>query len=111
VARVEITLNNRAYPIACEDGQEGRVRDVAAFLEERIREIQGSVRSVTDMHLMVMVGLMLGDELLDLRDEKRVPAPLPVAPPPGPLEDPALAARLQKLADRIEAIAARVETP
>jgi cell division protein ZapA len=108
VARVEITLNNRIYPIACEDGQEGRVRQVAAFIEERVQEIQGSVRSVTDMHLLVMVSLMLGDELLDLRDEKRVPAPAPI---PGPLEDPALSARLQKLADRIEAIAARVETP
>lgn len=106
MARVEITLNNRAYPIACEDGQEGRVREVAAFLEERVREIQGSVRSVTDMHLLVMVSLMLGDELLDLRDEKQVPAPTP-----APLEDPALAARLQNLADRIEAIAARVESP
>ncbi len=108
MARVEITLNSRIYPIACEDEQEGRVRQVAAFIEERVQEIQGSVRSVTDMHLLVMVSLMLGDELLDLRDEKRVPAPAPI---PGPLEDPALAARLQKLADRIEAIAARVETP
>lgn len=108
MARVEITLNNRAYPIACEDGQEKRVREVAAFVEERIREIQGSVRSVTDMHLLVMVSLMLGDELLDLKAEKSAPPP---PAPPGPLEDPALAARLQKLAERIEAIAARVETP
>ncbi|MGK9167803.1 cell division protein ZapA [Inquilinus limosus] len=110
MARVEITLNNRVYPIACEDGQEGRVREVAAFLAERIREIQGSVRSATDMHLMVMVGLMLGDELLDLREGK-VPGVPAAAPAPSPLEDPELAERLQKLADRIEAIAARVETP
>ena len=108
MARVEITLNNRAYPIACEDGQEGRVREVAAFVGERIREIQGSVRSATDTHLLVMVALMLGDELLDLRDGK-VPGASVVAA--SPLEDPELSARLQKLADRIEAIAARVETP
>jgi len=108
VARVEITLNNRVYPIACEDGQEGRVREVAAFVGERVREIQGSVRTATDTHLLVMVCLMLGDELLDLREGKIPGAP---APAPSPLEDPELAARLQKLADRIEAIAARVETP
>ena len=108
MARVEITLNNRVYPIACEDGQEGRVREVAAFVGERVREIQGSVRTATDTHLLVMVCLMLGDELLDLREGKIPGAP---APAPFPLEDPELAARLQKLADRIEAIAARVETP
>ncbi|MFE0757752.1 cell division protein ZapA [Inquilinus sp. NPDC058860] len=108
MARVEITLNNRPYPIACEDGQEGRVREVAAFVAERIREIQGSVRTATDTHLLVMVALMLGDELLDLREGKVPGAP---APAPSPLDDPELASRLQKLADRIEAIAARVETP
>lgn len=108
MARVEITLNNRPYPIACEDGQEGRVREVAAFVAERIREIQGSVRTATDTHLLVMVALMLGDELLDLREGKVPGVP---APAPSPLDDPELASRLQKLADRIEAIAARVETP
>ncbi|WP_343716957.1 cell division protein ZapA [Inquilinus sp.] len=108
MARVEINLNNRPYPIACEDGQEPRVREVAAFVQDRIREIQGSVRTATDTHLLVMVALMLGDELLDLREGK-----IPGAPPPAPspLDDPELASRLQKLADRIEAIAARVETP
>ena len=109
MARVEITLNNRAYPIACEDGQEGRVREVAAFVGERIREIQGSVRTATDTHLLVMVCLMLGDELLDLREGKVPGAPAVAAA--SPLEDPELSSRLQKLADRIEAIAARVETP
>jgi cell division protein ZapA len=108
VARVEINLNNRPYPIACEDGQEGRVREVATFVQERIREIQGSVRSATDTHLLVMVALMLGDELLDLREGKVAGA---AAPAPSPLDDPELSSRLQKLADRIEAIAARVETP
>jgi len=108
VARVEINLNNRPYPIACEDGQEGRVREVASFVQERIREIQGSVRTATDTHLLVMVALMLGDELLDLREGK---VPGGAAPAPSPLDDPELSSRLQKLADRIEAIAARVETP
>ncbi len=108
MARVEINLTNRPYPIACEDGQEGRVREVATFVQERIREIQGSVRTATDTHLLVMVALMLGDELLDLREGK-VPGAAVVAP--SPLDDPELASRLQKLADRIEAIAARVETP
>lgn len=108
MARVEINLNNRPYPIACEDGQEGRVREVASFVQERIREIQGSVRTATDTHLLVMVALMLGDELLDLREGK---VPGAMAPAASPLDDPELSSRLQKLADRIEAIAARVETP
>jgi cell division protein ZapA len=100
MARVEITLNSRIYPIACEDGQEDRVRSVAAFLEERITEIKGAVRSVTDTHLLVMVSLMVADELMDLRSETRAPAP-----------DPELARSLAALADRVEQVAARLQAP
>jgi cell division protein ZapA len=98
MARVEITLNGRVFPIACADGQEDRVRAVAALVEGYIDEIKGEVRSLTDMHLLVMVCLMLGDELMDLRDEKRVPS----------RDDPELERTLAALAERIDGIAARL---
>lgn len=65
MARVEIVLNGRQYPIACEDGQEDRVREVAAFLETRLTDLRQQAPNATDSQLLVMVSLMVADELFD----------------------------------------------
>ncbi len=125
MARVEIELNGRVYPIACADGEEERVHAVAALVEERIAQIRGARGSVTETHLLVMVCLMLGDELMDVRDGLRPPPVIPAAEPaatadagaaPSPAqpafdaaEDAALRLALARLIDRVEDIAARVE--
>ncbi len=36
VARVDISLGGRHYPIACDDGQEDRVRRIAAYIDKKI---------------------------------------------------------------------------
>jgi len=65
MARVDIRLNGRLYPIACDDGQEDRVREVAAYVDSRLEEIKGLAQGATDTHLLVMVSLMVADELMD----------------------------------------------
>lgn len=107
MARVEITLNGRVYPIACNDGEEDRVRSLAEMVEDRIEQITGARRSVTENHLLVMVCLMLADELMDMSDGLRVPEPRTVEVPID--QEPKLVAALSRLADRIENIAARVQ--
>ena len=69
MARIDITLAGRTYPIACDDGQEERVLEIARYLEGRMTEIRGSFSSVGDNHLLVMVALLVVDELFDARDE------------------------------------------
>lgn len=107
MARVEITLNGRLYPIACNDGEEERVRTLAELVEDRIQQITGARRSVTENHLLVMVCLMLADELMDLNDGLRVPDARPAVAQID--EEPKLVEALSRLAQRIENIAARVQ--
>ena len=64
MARVDISLAGRNYPIACDDGQEERVRRIAAYIDGKIASI-GHMPTATDTHLLVMASLMLGDELFD----------------------------------------------
>ena len=107
MARVDIMINGRPYPIACDDGQEDRVRDMAAFVDDQLGRLRSTAGSASDMHLMIMVSLMLADQLFDTAGNMRQTPPPPPASRPS-ADDPALAARLGKLADVVEGLAERV---
>ena len=101
MARVEIVLNGRQYPIACEDGQEDRVREVAGFLEERLIELRQQAPNATDSQLLVMVSLMVADELFDAHQK---PGNGTAVANGGEASD-----ALARLAGRIEELAVRLE--
>lgn len=103
MARVDISLGGRHYPIACDDGQEERVRRIAAYIDEKITSM-GSLAGATDTHVMVMASLMLGDELFEVRSR------LQAAPAENSgAEDEAVATSISQLASRLDSIAARLE--
>ena len=101
MARVEIVLNGRQYPIACEDGQEDRVREVAGFLETRLNELRQQAPNATDSQLLVMVSLMVADELFDANQQGVNGA--------SHADDPQMAESIGRLAGRIEELAVRLE--
>lgn len=104
MARVDVTLNGRIYPIACGDGQEGRVRDMAAYVDRKLAEVSAAAQSASDMHQLVMVALLIADELFDAR------AAADGWTGAGEADDAALVEEaLNRLAQRMEALAARVE--
>ncbi|MGP1395647.1 MAG: cell division protein ZapA [Inquilinaceae bacterium] len=103
MARVEITLNGRIYPIACEDGQEQRVYDIADYLETKLVEIQEVAGSVSDIHLMVMVSLVVADELFDTRYQTGAHRAAEKA------DETAIAMAVQQIAGRVENLALRLD--
>ncbi|MBI1208119.1 MAG: cell division protein ZapA [Azospirillum sp.] len=105
MARVEITLNGRKYPMACEPGQEGRVGELANYIESRLTTLTTSGVASSEAHLLAMVAILLADELFDVTAEiKRLRTQA------GPHEaDDAMVANVDRLARRIEDIAARLE--
>ncbi|NNG03326.1 MAG: cell division protein ZapA [Inquilinus sp.] len=105
MARVDITLAGRNYPIACDDGQEERVRRIAAYIDSKIDSI-GNLPTATDTHLLVMASLMLGDELFDAQSRLDGAAATSDADAEA---DAAIAQSIGRLANRIETIAARLE--
>lgn len=116
MARINITLAGRSFPIACDDGQEERVRQVAAYLDRRLTEVKAAVQSATDIHLLVMVSLLVADELFDARATLAAQAqagaaqPAPPAPPPAPpFDETPVVEALARIAGRVESLAARLE--
>lgn len=79
MAHVSISINGRPYTVACEDGQEPRLNELAVALDAEVKGLAAAVGQVGDSRLLVISGLSLIDQLSDLRGEldglrARVPA-------------------------------------
>ena len=67
MAQVTITINSREYAIACEDGQEVRILQLARMLDEKAKMLNAASGQVNECMLLAMVGLLLADELSELK--------------------------------------------
>ena len=67
MSQVTITVNGRTYKLACDDGEEQHLLKLAAHLSSHVDELRGSFGRVGDDRLMLMAGLMICDELFELR--------------------------------------------
>ena len=110
---VQVTVNGRAYSVACDDGQEAHVARLGSYLEQKVGQLVKAVGQVGDARLLVMASLMITDELVDtdqaLTQIKSAVAKGDREPPAPAAHEAVLAEALESLADRIEAIAAELE--
>lgn len=74
MAQVTITINSREYAVACEDGQEARIYQLAGILDEKAQALTGGSMQVNENMLLAMVGLVLADELSELKKGNKAPA-------------------------------------
>ena len=63
MAQVSVSINNRQYRMACEDGQEEHLTRLAQELDRRIAKLRSDFGEIGDMRLTVMAALIVGDEL------------------------------------------------
>jgi cell division protein ZapA len=59
---VNVMVNSRAYTIACDDGEEEHLKDLAAIVDAKAREVLGAVGQVGDARMLLMAALLLADE-------------------------------------------------
>jgi cell division protein ZapA len=112
MAEISISLNGRSYDIACDPGQEGRVVDLAAYIDQRLQQIARSGAAYNDAHQLVLTALVLADELFEAKEASAARTPkqaVPAAPAPNPVEEQALARLLDQLTRRIDGIAQRLQ--
>ncbi len=64
---VNVTVNGRAYTIACDEGEEEHLKELAGHVDAKVRELTGSVGQVGDQKLMLMAAVLITDELLEAR--------------------------------------------
>jgi cell division protein ZapA len=117
MADVTISINGRSYEIACDNGQEGRILDLASYVDHKLQQIARAGGAWNEAHLLVLAALVLADEVFEEREQAatrpavRQSPPVVQQPPAHSREDDQLLARaLGDLAKRIEMIAQRVQT-
>jgi cell division protein ZapA len=65
--QVNVTISGRTYRMACGEGEEGHLEDLAAALDAKIAEMREAFGEIGDMRLHVMAAITLADELAEVR--------------------------------------------
>lgn len=106
MAQLTIEINGRPYVVGCEDGQEARLRELAAGVDAQVRQVARDVGPLGETRLMLMGALVMADEMTELRAQlQAVRAELAdVRAGLGRAEQKAVAA-LEAAAEKIEALA------
>ncbi len=111
MAEVNVTIANKQYSIACDDGQEQRVIDLAAFVDGRVGEIAAMGAGSNDSHLLVLNSIMMADELMDARDNAANNNQASLNTLSISQEDEtAITNAIDQMAERIDAIAGNLKT-
>src|SRR5277367_1909010 len=63
MAQVSVTINGRQFRMACEDGQEGHLMELASELDGRITGLRAKFGEIGDTRLTVMAAITVADEL------------------------------------------------
>lgn len=66
MAQINVTVNGRDYTVACDDGEEAHLEDLARYLDKHVQSLAGSVGQVGDMRLLLLAGLIVADELSEM---------------------------------------------
>lgn len=116
MAQVTVTIDGKAYRMACDEGQEEHLTDLATRFDRYVAHLKESFGEIGDQRITVMAGIMVMDELSELqkrirgleseietlrktRDDALVKADK---------NDAALTGALSGLAERMEALAERL---
>jgi cell division protein ZapA len=116
MSQVSVTINGRQFRMACEDGQEPHLADLARDLDARIADLRGKFGEIGDTRLTVMAALTLADELGELHARfKRLEEELAAAQDAliasadrNKTTQAAVAAAMSAAAERIESVTKRL---
>ena len=62
MALVNVMVNGRAHTLNCDEGEEERVKELAARVNEKVRELLSQVGQVGDQRLLLMASLLIAEE-------------------------------------------------
>jgi cell division protein ZapA len=106
MAQVTLRINGFAYTLGCRDGEEQHLAAMGREVDQRIESVKASAGQSGEARMLVMAGLMMADELHELRH--KLQSGQSGAPVNG---ESRLGRRLSRLAKRAEDIAAGLEAP
>lgn len=67
MATVTVTIDGKAYRMACDEGQEQHLTGLAERFDRYVTHLKSSFGEIGDLRLTVMAGIMVTDELHELQ--------------------------------------------
>ena len=72
MSQVNATIAGRQFRLACEDGQEEHLQELAKDIDQRIISLRRKFGEIGDTRLTVMAALMVADELAEMIQKMRL---------------------------------------
>jgi cell division protein ZapA len=66
MAQVSVTIDGKAYRMACEEGQEDHLTNLASRFDQYVSHLKGQFGEIGDLRLTVMAAIMVTDELSEV---------------------------------------------
>src|SRR6218665_1815806 len=66
MAQVTVNIDGKAYRMACEEGQEQHLIDLAQRFDRYVGHLKSQFGEIGDLRLTVMAGIMVTDEMSEL---------------------------------------------
>ena len=112
MAVVEVTVNGRDYQLACDDGEEEHLANLAGYFDRRVAELTGSIGQVGETRVMLMAGLLVADDLSNAMDrlDEVEGANVENGAAEGRAGIERACTNIDELATQVEILAARLET-
>ena len=105
MGQVVVTVNGRAFPLSCADGEEVRTRRLAQYLDSKVADFVKVHGQIGEARLILLAALVVCDELSDTSDAFQQERSRPRSGEAG-----AAVQGIRAIAQRIDAIAQRLET-
>ena len=71
MAQVTVTIDSKTYRMACEEGQEEHLSDLAGRFDRYVGHLKNQFGEIGDLRITVMAGIMVMDELHELQRRMR----------------------------------------
>ena len=66
MAQVTVTIDGKAYRMACEEGQEQHLTDLATRFDNYVTHLKSQFGEIGDLRITVLASIMIMDELSEL---------------------------------------------
>ena len=110
MAQITITINAREYAIACEDGQERRILQLARLLDDKAKMLTSATGPVNENMMLVMVALLLADDLSEAGKKNSAESSKTETVDKSRIAvlDKDLAAKIKTLTEELKAVASKI---
>ncbi|RMB07845.1 cell division protein ZapA [Eilatimonas milleporae] len=103
MAQITVTVGGRNYTLACADGEEQRLSELAAYVDGKAAKLSTKLGQVSESRLLLMVAILIADEMREALEGKGQGGL------PGGFSETDLAHLMTEVAADVEGIAARLQ--